>query len=391
MDGGELPAVDDDDGGGDGDDGNGGEPITATGEDTSQTSITNLGIEVDDNGDGATLSHLSNSGKTSTSLIDNSSSGCIGSAAVEQGICTAATTTTRVEVLDDDDEDEKQYSAVKEQCGAVTKLGCFDAVEIITPATLPHIISRRHMDTSATLGDLTGRPELVNGMQDRQHTLGWQGEQFVRDYLNYVWAHKICTGSTRVVWVNEKSESGLPYDLRVEHYVPVGRDGSGTGKGSSLDAMIESRWRAFGGDGDDIEIEDNEHDVHYHDGDGGGGGGGSDDDVIAEGDNAVWRSNGLDLERTVQRRNRVAHIEYVEVKCTTSLTKSFFEISHREWQFAQVEGSRFSIYRVVRPRLCDVKSSEAEMRSANEKTILYRIKDPYGQWRERKMGMCLAF
>nr|PIM02290.1 hypothetical protein TGCOUG_304720 [Toxoplasma gondii COUG] len=67
---------------------------------------------------------------------------------------------------------------------------------------------------------------------------------------------------------------------------------------------------------------------------------------------------------------------YIEVKSTSSQSKSFFEVSHKEWQFAQQHGDQFHIYRVL-----DVGS---------EQPRILRIVNPYRQWRENRIGICIA-
>ncbi|CBZ51381.1 hypothetical protein NCLIV_044430 [Neospora caninum Liverpool] len=67
---------------------------------------------------------------------------------------------------------------------------------------------------------------------------------------------------------------------------------------------------------------------------------------------------------------------YIEVKATSSQSKSFFEVSHKEWQFAQQHGDHFHIYRVL----------DAE----GEQPRILRIVNPYRQWRENRIGICIA-
>ncbi|PFH36023.1 hypothetical protein BESB_056740 [Besnoitia besnoiti] len=67
---------------------------------------------------------------------------------------------------------------------------------------------------------------------------------------------------------------------------------------------------------------------------------------------------------------------YVEVKATGTQTKSFFEVSHKEWQFAQQHGEKFHIYRVLD--------------AGSETPRILRIVNPYRQWRDNRIGICIA-
>lgn len=69
-------------------------------------------------------------------------------------------------------------------------------------------------------------------------------------------------------------------------------------------------------------------------------------------------------------------VTYAEVKATSTGDKSYFEISHREWIFAQQEGDRYEIYRVT-----GVGSQQPRVK---------RIVNPYLQWRSQRVGICLA-
>merc|ERR1712032_1210562 len=67
---------------------------------------------------------------------------------------------------------------------------------------------------------------------------------------------------------------------------------------------------------------------------------------------------------------------YVEVKTTQSREKHLFEMSYREWIFAQQEGSRFVIFRVQSAGRDDVQ--------------ICSISNPFRQWKEMNLGMCLS-
>ena len=67
---------------------------------------------------------------------------------------------------------------------------------------------------------------------------------------------------------------------------------------------------------------------------------------------------------------------YVEVKATATREKTFFEFSHKEWLYAQMEGEAYHIYRVYG--------------AGSRDACIARIVNPYLQWRSQKVGMCLA-
>jgi hypothetical protein len=60
---------------------------------------------------------------------------------------------------------------------------------------------------------------------------------------------------------------------------------------------------------------------------------------------------------------------------TTSTDKHLFEVSNREWLFAQQEGPAYAIYRVS---------------GAGGHARVARIVNPYMQWRTARIGLCLA-
>jgi len=67
---------------------------------------------------------------------------------------------------------------------------------------------------------------------------------------------------------------------------------------------------------------------------------------------------------------------YVEVKTTAAKDKCFFEMSYREWTFAQKEGNRYVIFRVSNAGKSDVE--------------LCSITNPFRQWKDLNLGMCLS-
>ncbi|CAE7198124.1 NOV [Symbiodinium natans] len=68
---------------------------------------------------------------------------------------------------------------------------------------------------------------------------------------------------------------------------------------------------------------------------------------------------------------------YVEVKTSRAKDKQLFEMSYREWTFAQKEGSKFVIFRVSNAGKEDVE--------------LCSIANPFRQWKELNLGLCLTF
>merc|ERR1712066_856152 len=68
---------------------------------------------------------------------------------------------------------------------------------------------------------------------------------------------------------------------------------------------------------------------------------------------------------------------YVEVKTTQAKAKHFFEMSYREWNFAQKEGNKFVIFRVSNAGKSDVE--------------LCSITNPFRQWKDLNLGLCLSF
>jgi len=67
---------------------------------------------------------------------------------------------------------------------------------------------------------------------------------------------------------------------------------------------------------------------------------------------------------------------YVEVKTSRCKDKQIFEMSYKEWNFAQKEGNRFVIFRVSNAGKEDVE--------------LCSITNPFRQWKDLNLGMCLT-
>jgi len=67
---------------------------------------------------------------------------------------------------------------------------------------------------------------------------------------------------------------------------------------------------------------------------------------------------------------------YVEVKTTQAKDKMLFEMSYREWIFAQKEANKFVIFRVMNAGKSDVE--------------LCSITNPFRQWKDMNLGMCLS-
>ncbi|KAF8819225.1 hypothetical protein IE077_001373, partial [Cardiosporidium cionae] len=67
---------------------------------------------------------------------------------------------------------------------------------------------------------------------------------------------------------------------------------------------------------------------------------------------------------------------YIEVKSSLSTQKHIFEISYSEWRMAQLKGMYYHIYRLIGIGTENIK--------------LTRIVNPYRQWKEKQIGLCLA-
>ncbi|KXZ52866.1 hypothetical protein GPECTOR_8g248 [Gonium pectorale] len=78
-------------------------------------------------------------------------------------------------------------------------------------------------------------------------------------------------------------------------------------------------------------------------------------------------------------------VAFVEVKATSSWDKTYFEVSHREWLFAQQEGSRYHIYRLFG---AGQPAGHAQEQAGQPRVV--RIVNPYMQWRSQRVGICLA-
>lgn len=129
--------------------------------------------------------------------------------------------------------------------------------------------------------------------KEQRELLGRWGEQLVFSYLR----SRVQPGHS-VRWVNENSESGLPFDLMVVKH----------------DSLAQTAGEV----------------------------------VVA----------------------------YIEVKSTATQNRSWFEVSHREWLLAQQYGDKYQIYRVFGAGTADAK--------------VKRVVNPYKQWCQRAVGVCLA-
>jgi hypothetical protein len=90
-------------------------------------------------------------------------------------------------------------------------------------------------------------------------------------------------------------------------------------------------------------------------------------------------------------------LSYIEVKTTRSPQRMYFEVSHREWLFAQREGPRFAIYRVCLAGAAGVSTEgDAALRQGQStspmplRPTVRVIVNPYMQWRAERVGICLA-
>ena len=66
-----------------------------------------------------------------------------------------------------------------------------------------------------------------------------------------------------------------------------------------------------------------------------------------------------------------------EVKATRAGDKHFFEMSHREWSFAQHSGDRYSILRVMNA-------------GDHDRVRVVAVRNPYMQWKSGLVGMAVA-
>ncbi|CAG9466173.1 unnamed protein product [Pedinophyceae sp. YPF-701] len=76
------------------------------------------------------------------------------------------------------------------------------------------------------------------------------------------------------------------------------------------------------------------------------------------------------------RRTKAVEV-YVEVKGSARAEKEYVEVSNKEWLFAQRQGQRYHIYRVLGALTADAR--------------LEVVKNPYLQWRQHQVGMLLTF
>jgi hypothetical protein len=119
--------------------------------------------------------------------------------------------------------------------------------------------------------------------------VGRWGEAFVLEYLKGEFADSL---NTRIRWVNEESESGLPYDLCIEQ-------SEGTGASAVWQTLCGSFIRTL--PCPIARCEPPRTSTHWP------------------------------LDTATNANNR-----YIEVKATTTIDKHLFEMSYAEWRFAQV-------------------------------------------------------
>lgn len=72
-------------------------------------------------------------------------------------------------------------------------------------------------------------------------------------------------------------------------------------------------------------------------------------DVVPAGQQVVWLNQGEEsgqcYDLVIQDRTTGGVVAYVEVKTSKTDAKTLFEVSHREWNFAQMQGDLFHFYR----------------------------------------------
>eukprot|EP00927_Polykrikos_kofoidii_P082738 TRINITY_DN8303_c0_g1_i1.p1 TRINITY_DN8303_c0_g1~~TRINITY_DN8303_c0_g1_i1.p1 ORF type:complete len:2724 (+),score=490.37 TRINITY_DN8303_c0_g1_i1:761-8173(+) len=100
-----------------------------------------------------------------------------------------------------------------------------------------------------------------------------------------------------------------------------------------------------------------------------------------DGKHVVWvneaQETGFQYDIRIDNRFTGEVEAYVEVKATRTKDKHLFEMSYNEWTFAQKEGSRFMIFRVFN--------------AGQENVELVSITNPFRQWKDMNLSMCLGF
>ncbi|KAK2197037.1 bifunctional Histidine kinase-HSP90-like ATPase superfamily/Zinc finger [Babesia duncani] len=104
------------------------------------------------------------------------------------------------------------------------------------------------------------------------------------------------------------------------------------------------------------------------------------EDIKANSVAVIWhnehRESGYPYDITIENCECLDDIIYIEVKSTNNRNKTYFEVSHREWLFAQTKASKYEILRVS-----GIGTSEL---------AITRIVNPYLLWNQSKLGFCLS-
>lgn len=95
----------------------------------------------------------------------------------------------------------------------------------------------------------------------------------------------------------------------------------------------------------------------------------------------VWvnelEETGFQYDLRIENRHTGEVEAYVEVKTSRARDKHLFEMSYKEWNFAQKEGNKFVIFRVSNAGKSDVE--------------LMSITNPFRQWKDMNLGLCISF
>ncbi|PNH01136.1 hypothetical protein TSOC_012984 [Tetrabaena socialis] len=83
-------------------------------------------------------------------------------------------------------------------------------------------------------------------------------------------------------------------------------------------------------------------------------------------------------------------LSYIEVKATSSWDKTYFEVSHTEWLFAQQQGSRYHIFRMFGAGPAPPPPPNAAPGQPAPLPRIMRLVNPYLQWRSSRVGICLV-
>lgn len=66
--------------------------------------------------------------------------------------------------------------------------------------------------------------------------------------------------------------------------------------------------------------------------------------------------------------------DYIDVKTTKTSEKQWFDVTRKQWQYAEIKGDRYHIYRVSN--------------AGTKHVVIERITNPYQLWKEGKIGVC---